>query len=84
MPSIFEYPGEQERPFRVRNGSKYPHLPDLACKWLDTLHEQGGLPDLAPQEIGIKGRVAFRPVLGDPTNTPADASTHAARLDNGQ
>src|SRR5215211_1488900 len=84
MASLFKYPGEQEREFRVRSGSKYPHVPDLAYKWLEALYEQGGLPDLSPQEIRIKGRVAVRPVLGDPTNTPADASTHAARLDNGQ
>ena len=50
--------------------AKYSNIPSLAYRSLEGLLKEGGLPDASDTD--------------EPINRPPDASTYAARLDNGQ
>lgn len=59
-------------------------IPDLAAAWLALIAEDGGLPGISKHGLTHKGRPLSRPILEDPVNTPLNANTYPARLDNGQ
>jgi len=82
--SIEDDPRERERSDLYAAGIEaYPHVPDLADRWLAELLEDGSLPDVG---MGLRsgGRQLLRPVPENPANLSSDPRVSHAVLKNGQ
>ena len=79
--STFNDLSEQEREDLYLSGvEQYPHLPDLAHRWLTELLKEGGLPKLSSTTVRSKGK----PKTESTGTESSDPTIFSACLDNGQ